>query len=177
MSNSLRITIDTRGLKRLKDKLTKTQVVKAIKSKDAKDVGDSVTKEMLKLISKGQSPIKKARGSGRFPAYKESYLKQIAEKEGIFATKKKTPVNLKLTGDFLKALTSNVVNENGQYVTEIFYEGKEDDKERDHRKGARGQRKRPTIPQGKEEFRTKIIREVEKIYKRALQRYLDKIDQ
>lgn len=80
--------------------------------------------------------------------------------EAIAAGKKPRPVNLRLHGDFLEALRSQVVGTMGSYGLEIgFFPGSRDRKgveawvkEQGHREGANGQPSRPIIPVGTEEF-------------------------
>lgn len=53
------------------------------------------------LILKGTSPVK---GYGRFQKYSESYLKAIDRNKGDFVGKKKSPVNLYLSGDMMASM-------------------------------------------------------------------------
>lgn len=80
--------------------------------------------------------------------------------EALQAGKKPRPVNLKLHGDFLKALRAEVTGTAGDYGIEIgFFPGSRDRKgveaylkEQGHREGANGQPERPIIPVGTEDF-------------------------
>lgn len=107
--------------------------------KEAQEVGEAVVSAMKSAIASGQSPIA---GYGRFPAYKNP---------DRYPGKKKphTPVNLKLTGQFLDSLTYEVLaDRTGQgFNVLFFYRGTDQNiKEVGHRRGANGQPKRPTIP-------------------------------
>ena len=54
---------------------------------------------LKEIIRKGLSPVQ---GEGRFKKYSKSYLKAIEGSQGDFKSKKKSPVNLTLSGDMLK---------------------------------------------------------------------------
>lgn len=92
--------------------------------------------------------------SGKYP------YNEIARKYG----KKARPVNLFLTGDFLRALQARVTGTAGEFGLEVgFFEGSKDRfgteaylKEQGHREGANGQPERPTIPLGTEDFAVSI---------------------
>lgn len=69
--------------------------------KTALVVGNVIEKEMKKSISKGLSPVK---GVGRFVPYAIQRGIPNGYPTGIVG-KNKRPINLKLTGEFLKSLT------------------------------------------------------------------------
>jgi hypothetical protein len=123
---------------------------KPIDDATAKKVGIEVTKEMKTLIAKGISPIE---GSGKFPRYKNPQ-KYPGDR------KAKSPVNLKLLGDFLNALTYRVKAGPFGKITEIFYGNNQSIKEEGHRKGTGGQPERPTLPSEKGEDFTRTIKEI-----------------
>lgn len=132
------------------------ELKKPIDQDTADEIGQEVVREMKDQISKGISPIK---GNGRFPRYKnpDKYPKR---------KKPNTPVNLYLGGEFQDSLTHESKQSKSGYKTEIFYEGSDqDDKESGHREGVHGQPKRPTIPQGTEDFSERIRRVFSKIYR------------
>lgn len=129
---------------------------------EASKMGTRMVMVMKDLISKGISPI---RGKGKFPRYKNPD-KYPGDR------KNHSPVNLKLSGDFLNNLLSKVVTLGpNKFAVEIGY--RDDDqaiKERGHREGANGQPKRPTIPnpKGREQFAESIADEYRKIILAAI---------
>lgn len=157
---SLVAKIDAKTLENIAKKCEALK--KPITKSDADAVGEGVVDEMKNLISKGVSPIE---GVGRFPAYKDA--KKYPGKR-----KPKTPVNLKLSGDFLDALDYQTVQARAGYGTKIFYKGKEDIKEQGHRDGANGQRVRPTIPIKGETFAQRVQRVFAEIYNKRIESIL-----
>ena len=138
------------------------------KRTDLTPMGKSIISEMKNLISKGVSPIL---GRGRFAGYKKSYKKAISRGRGDFRSKRPRPVNLKLSGKFLKALKFQL--RKGAKFPSLrigFFKKTELQKERGHRAGQNKQRKRPVVPQGKEQFAARIQRiikvELDKIAKK-----------
>ena len=136
--------------KEIKDlELTVTQ-------RDAKTIGVAARDLMLEMISSGQSPI---HGKGKFPPYKraddpDGYPNNMRSR---FPNKKKTPVNLHLSGDFLDTLEVRTSGAASNPQIKIgFYDSLSKQKEQGHREGAKGQPKRPIIPNGKERFHDKI---------------------
>lgn len=126
------------------------KVVAPIDSTTAKNVGLYVTQEMETLISKGISPIQ---GDGKFPKYKNP-------KRYPGQRKPKSPVNLKLTQDFLNGLSYRIVPSSFGSATELFFGNNQEVKEKGHREGANGQPKRPILPSVKGETFTKLIRDL-----------------
>lgn len=135
-------------LKKLKDIAEKAASLKTpIDKPTAKAVGEAVVSEIKSQISKGNSPIE---GNGKFPAYKNP-------KRYPGDRKPKTPVNLELEGDFLDSLDYSIFPNSTGYGTEIGYSSSQEIKEEGHRKGARGQPKRPSLPSRRgEDFSAKI---------------------
>lgn len=155
------IKINEKELKEVRDLIKRVRT--PIDRLTASDVGKEVVKEMRDQISKGISPI---RGARKFPSYKNP-----AKYPG--KRKNRKPVNLKLTGDFLRGLSYGVFEEAGNYETEIFYKGDEDLKEEGHREGVFGQPKRPTIPsEAGERFNKKIEDEITKIYAKRIEKLI-----
>ena len=150
------VLIDDKALKELSKQLKK-EINQAITSKVAKEVGSTVVKEMKRMIAAGLSPI---REKGRFEGYRGGYLDAI--RKGRLRGKRERPVNLKLSGDFLKSLTSSVRLNGGTVI--YFNSAKSRKKEQGHREEHNNQAKRPIIPQGSEEFAVSIMRKIEKIY-------------
>lgn len=121
-------------------------------------------KNVLGMVRKGKSPI-----TGKpFPAYKPSY-KKFKKRLG----KRIKPVNLKLFGDFLKNLGCKRKGLNSALLG--FFDKESIDKELGHRKGTNGQKKRPIIPIGKENYVPKIQKDVSNIYEAALDKALRKL--
>jgi hypothetical protein len=158
-------------------------------------IGDEVVKEMKSMISKGISPIE---GNGRFPEYKSKsdVRKQGRSKRGSqktpsrrkgkpkptgypynvqkdFPNKRPRPVNLFLSGDFLKMLKRIVTVGSQRPTLEIGFEDELSVKKEDgHRTGANGQAKRPIIPQGNEKFAQRIQRVIQTTLNNSLEKYL-----
>lgn len=152
--------------------------IKKLSQRELMTIGNSAIEEMKKAIAKGLSPIK---GAGRFPAYLWAGKKSLARKSGAkkrkelnrefqnkypysvknkFPDKKERPVNLKLSGEFLKNLKSMV---EGRDLFIGFEEGSTwADYESGHREGVHEQPKRPIIPQEDEQFSDSILRRLVK---------------
>lgn len=109
--------------------------------------------EMKNLISSGISPIRGGAVNGKFPKYldKDKY-------PGKF--KDSTPVNLKLSGDFLSNLTFRVEEKgrNGKKAIIGFFDSESQDKEAGHRAGSdkKKTKRRPIIPVGREKLAVKV---------------------
>ena len=144
--------LDTKSTKTLKKKLK--DLKQPIKKKEAVKLGEIILKLMRSLISKGLYPIK---GKGRFKAYKDlkKYPKKVRYK---YPDKGDRPVNLWLSGDFIKSLDVDTFKfTKGGWGTKIRITGdKNKKKESGHRDGVNGQPKRPIIPSGNEKFAKKI---------------------
>lgn len=159
MALKFKADIDMKALNSLKKKTR--DLKKPITRDFARRIGQVTVKEMKKLIKKGLSPLK---GAGSFPAYRGSYGKQITKKGYVIVggtkyRKKLRPVNLKLTGDFLKSLKYRVVKGKTGFDTKVgYFKLKSIDKEEGHRTGHNEQAERPTIPQRrlKEDFKRTI---------------------
>lgn len=79
------------------------------------------------------------------------------------------PVNLFLTGDFLRSLTFTVKKALGKGVIEIgYFESKQAIKEKGHREGANGQPKRPTLPKGDERWNETIRLDIMRLLRDAI---------
>ena len=156
------VRIDTRALKKLNDDLANLPK-KALDSNTANRVGRLVIAEMKREIESGVSTIK---GKGRFPAYKN-----VGKYPGN--RKPRSPVILRLTGNFLVDLKHRVIQAAQGFGFSVGYRTKsEQQKELGHREGANGQRKRPTIPQGSEEFSTEIERVIVDEYTQRINKVL-----
>mgnify|MGYP000355428565 FL=1 len=187
MANKISFVFDAEKLKRDLKKASGEEAeaaVKKITKAEKLDIGEAVIDEMQVVIAKGISPIKE---NGRFPAYKWADKKQLARKSGSkkkeadrffknkypysaqakFPGKKERPVNLKLSGDFLKNLKAKVLNTT---LWIGFFEEPWTLYEQGHREGVGGQPKRPIIPNGDEELSQTIYRRLVK----SLQQVFDR---
>lgn len=168
MAQKFTVRFPDQQLKALQRKIT--ELGRPLNRSEAKELGSTTVKEMKKLIAVGSSPI---RGKGRFKAYRGGYRRQI-RKTGRVAgkAKKLRPVNLKLTGAFLKDLKGNVVKQGTKgFTASVGYrKGKQQKKEKGHRDGKFGQAERPTIPEGSETFAVTISQKIIKIIDKAIGR-------
>lgn len=129
-------------------------------------IADAIRVKMLSLISKGISPID---GNGRFDAYKPNTKQRKRYPDtvkGKFPAKRRRPVNLNLSGKFLRALKAFPKSIN--VITVGFFSEYGETLEQGHRTGANGQAERPIIPINGEGF-TKVIRtEILKLYRESI---------
>lgn len=154
-------------------------------------IGDELADEMRSTIAKGISPIK---DKGRFPEYvgvtklrkvkkvsksltgsrktkAKSKIKKLQNRaypysvQDKFPGKKARPVNLFLSGKFLKNLIARV---SGKTLEIGFFDEPWTDYEQGHREGANGQAKRPIIPNGREQFSTSVYRRLVKAVQSVL---------
>lgn len=131
----LRVKVNKREMRELLERLESLK--EPIDKETAKEVGDAYISEMKDMISKGISPIQ---GDGRFQRYKNPAKYPANQKP-------KTPVNLYLTGEMMRALKYEIKRVKSGFAPEVGYSTNEASlKEKGHREGAKGQPKRPTIP-------------------------------
>lgn len=122
---------------------------------------------MKDRIAKGLSPIE---GRNRFPAYKDT-KKYPGKVKKLYPNKRNRPVNLYLSGDFLKQLRVISASATGRIV--IGFTSKYGRTlEQGHREGANGQRERPIIPEGSEELAKSIRLAILKLYEQAVRKFL-----
>lgn len=113
-----------------------------IDKETAEAMGEAAIREMKSLIADGKSPVE---GVGKFLPYKDPDKYPGKRKAA-------SPVNLKLSGDFLESLTQKAKPDDAGFATELFYEGSDRNgvsneiKEKGHAAGANRQPKRPTLP-------------------------------
>lgn len=155
----IKIRVDASDIKRLAEFVKKTSLSKS----QVQDIGEGTVSLMKSQISKGISTIA---GGGRFPAYKNP-----ARYPGKL--KRQRPVNLYLTGDMLAALT--VKADSPRAFTLGYFESSEAIKEHGHRDGANGQPRRPTIPEGSEEFNQTIQRQITRDFVASFEDEISKI--
>lgn len=147
-----RIKTNLKALKKLQDQLKEELITKEM----AKQTAEIVVDGMKRTVEGGNSPITRQ----RFPAYRGSYREKIAK--GRIPGKSLQPVNLTLTGRFLRSLTAfSPIRRNKQgYISIVGFDprfGDSEDKEKGHRDGANNQAKRPIIPVGSEKIHQSII--------------------
>jgi hypothetical protein len=139
---------------------SKFDILDAIKGVDSSTVKTEIAQEIITQVkdftSKGISPIK---GEARFASYKNPVRYPGKLKSTV-------PVNLRLTGDMLAALTSWITS------TSLFI-GFRDDQENKkalaHHTGTKDMAARPFIPMNEgEEFNVTITRKIRDIYSKAL---------
>lgn len=176
---AISVGINGAVVKKIQGKLENAH--KFFDKEDAKELGEAVVLEMKTMIAKGMSPI---RGVGRFPGYKHQgkdgrYPKSVMSK---YPNKKQRPVNLHLTGAMLSSLVSKVVKGQVGPAVQIGYQGtffgfrksSAQKKEQGHREGVNGQPKRPTIPEGEEQFAAKIQSLILSMYRKAYKDFVNK---
>ena len=165
-----RTSVKVSGLGKLQKFLKRLK--KPVDGKTAKKIGKETVVMMKSSVSKGLSPIK---SRGRFKAYKKSYKDRITRSK-MFGKKLK-PVNLKLSGTFLKQLTFKVRRGKFGSLPEIgFFKSYGIDLEQGHREGQNNQEKRPIIPDtsSNENFSVKITQMIRKEIKKAIDSFKKK---
>jgi len=164
MASSFKIKPLKKQMALIEKKLNSIRV--PIDRRTADSIGTVVLREMKSMILKGLSPIQ---GRGRFEKYKNP--KKYPGKR-----KRPRPVNLKLTGEFLKSLTADEKSSQTGWNTEISFGNNQlsKDKEDGHRNRAGGQPSRPIIPEGNETFAVRIKRKYIKLYKERIRKLLKK---
>lgn len=145
----------------IKKELEKQVNLKKLKRNQLQKAGDAMVDAIKDRIAKGRSPI----APSRF------FKKYIKPKRYPGKRKPKTPVNLELSGKFLKSLKAIVSMGEKPRIRVGFNSKKSILKEKGHREGANGQEKRPIIPTKNEQFGRKIQEEflnsVQKILKKT----------
>ena len=139
---------------------------RGLDAEEARQVGRGIVENMKRIIAAGSSPIRGSGIAARFAAYKDP-----AKYPG--KRKPSSPVNLKLSGDFLKDLGYIVKSGRKGYVAEVGYStDKSIAKESGHREGVNGQPSRPTIPDYTrgEDFASSVIDAYRKVILAAFRR-------
>lgn len=150
---------------------------KAVTRRNAARATRATIRELMRSTSrKAQASLRK-----RLAAIGEErgYPFSVQDK---YPDKKPRPVNLKLSGDFLKSLTYQTSKRSGGQNVEIgFYDKESIDKELGHRgetnRKKRGgeQPKRPIIPVGTETFNRVIQLDIIKLMRDAFNAYMKKV--
>lgn len=118
-------------------------------------IGKIAVQGIKEFTEVGTSPI---RGKLRFAAY-------INPTRYPGNRKPRRPVNLRLSGDFMDALTYKLSKDSSGYSVNVgYFDTKNAKKEQGHREGANGQPKRPTIPVQGEDFNVTIQTAMEARY-------------
>jgi hypothetical protein len=130
----------------------------------------SVRQRMLAFIARGISPIL---GNGRFPGYKHAASRDASKYpfnvRKDYPAKRPRPVNLFLSGDFLRDLIARKVPGKKLSIEIGFKQGSlSAKKESGHREGVNGQPRRPIIPSESEEFNVTIKQIMVKMMKDAV---------
>lgn len=146
----------------------------AISTKSVSDrAGNSVVAKILSLTAKGISPIRGPGIKRRFPAYRGSYKDRI--RRGEVRGKRLRPVNLRLSGKFMRDLDFDTPRKKQGFEVRVGYFNQDAvDKELGHRLGTNRQAKRPTIPTLRERFVKTIEQDLDKIYGKATEKFLTK---
>jgi len=161
---SVQFKVDTKQfVAKMKAKLGRSQP----DERDKRFMGAYVVNQIKKLSSKGISPIKGH--PKRFPAYKGKYKEGIEKRHKRFKGKRLRPVNLRLSGDFMKSLKYRATKKG---VLVGFFKPSEAAKEQGHRERANGQGFRPVIPQRGETFIPTIINKLVDIMRKGVERRL-----
>jgi hypothetical protein len=146
----------------------KTVNLKKIRKPQLDKIGIGLVDLMKDNIRKGISPIT----GKRFPKYKNAkkYPGLVRKR---FPNKRTRPVNLHLSGDFLRALKSTG-SPGKKPKVRIYFTGRKNIlKEIGHRRGAGGQPKRPVIPIRNEDFSRKIRQKLDRLVTSILTRAFD----
>ncbi len=167
----MRARINKSDLKRF---VTRIEGIKTAFGRDeANETAKEVVSEMKDMISKGISPVKSV---GRFPAYLRAGEKgkYPDNQRSKYPTKRQRPVNLYLSGDFLKALSYRILSGKFGFSFDVGYFDKDSvAKEEGHALGWNGQPQRPTIPDDGQ-FAERIQRIIFNGFKKAVSAFVKK---
>lgn len=147
----------------------------AIDNQTAKRVGREIVKQIKDFTRKGISPVRGGGVRARMPAYKNP-LQYPGRR------KRRRPVNLRLSGDFMRSLTFTSVNSRTGKATRVFYRGQNNNKkEQGHAVGANRQPRRPTLPgavnrSARERFAPSILQALNKIYLSRINRLVARLN-
>lgn len=154
-------------------KISENATPKILTRSDLKELANIYIKEMKASIAKGISPIQ---GYARFPKYKNPKKYPGGRKSAIkkrYPGKRARPVNLFLSGKFLRELDFRVQRRGAELKIGFFKKyGKT--LERGHRLGVNGQPKRPIIPNRNEDFTKRIKKVCTELYAKLLIKRLAK---
>jgi hypothetical protein len=168
MPLKIKSRIDLKAIDDVRRKLD--DLTKPMNQSESRALGEAVVVEMKSIISRGYSPIL---NRGKFPAYKNPKTGYPSTVRHAYPDKKNTPVNLKLSGDFLDALKSKPEKVGQLWRSTVgYFITKEALKEEGHRKGQNSQPKRPTLPKGDERFAHRIQAVILKFAQESVRRII-----
>lgn len=149
-------TVKTLG-QDLKKIIEKEKDLRYLTKSDLAEIGRIVIKETVQKANKGISPLT----GKRFPAYinPTNYPDKVKKK---FPTKRRRPVNLHLSGDFLSSLIFEARPGSKPSIRFTFSDNLSKLKEKGHREGAGGQPKRPIMPDRNETWSKDIVLQITK---------------
>lgn len=147
----------------------KADITKVSKSK-LTSVGKRFINDMKKEIKIGKSPIT----GKKFPAYKNpaNYPGKVRKK---FPNKRDKPVNLKLSGKFLRDL--DVIVEKAEDIVRLrigYFTDLSSKKESGHARGVNGQPRRPTIPARNQNFSIDLLKKLKNSFISILEQQVKK---
>jgi len=131
-------------------------------------VADVVVDEMKKSIASGISPV---RGVGRFVSYKHKDRYPLDKKtQSEFPQKAARPVNLRLSGDMLNALTAK----SGSSIRVGIFDPDQAEKALNHQEGLNGVPERRFIPEARgEDFTVSIKRKIIDAYAKLVSEIIE----
>lgn len=155
-------------------KLIQKDLKAPLTPKDLVEIGEEVISEIKRSVDIGKSPVSTG---GRFPAYKrggdpDGYPNSVKKR---YPNKRNRPVNLRLSGEFLDKALRYKTNPSKQALSIGFFDSKNAAKEQGHREGAKGQPKRPIIPQGSEKFSLQVTQRIVDLMLQAINKKLTNI--
>jgi hypothetical protein len=163
MSSKSKVTVNINTPKRILENLD---------TRLKKDIGKSVVADIKESLNRGDSPVE---GKGRLAPYKD-VKKYPSKKLREEYAKKRSPVNLKLTGDLWEAFTFKLIGAS-QILIGVFDKheaaklvGLQTGELGTHGKTA----PRPVIPQAGETFKARIIRNVMRILRQRVRSVIAK---
>lgn len=157
--------------------MTKVRVkfdIKKIKRSDHERIAERIVSEMKRLIATGRSPVKDI---GRFVQYaavrksnKTSYPFNVRDR---FPSKAKTPVNLKLSGEFLDTLGYKATSK-GSEIGHIDPDARTRELFDTHNEGKnKNVPKRKYLPNKRgEEFTVSIMRLIVRLYSDTIKKII-----
>jgi hypothetical protein len=132
-----------------------------------------VDQQILKDLSKGNSPVNKAR---RLAKYSERYTKAIKGELGKKNNKTVRPVNLTLTGSMLSNYDARPGEDTFEITLGIHGDAPELDKTKAgvHNVGNKKTPRRPFVPLAGESFTRKITLEIRKLFAYCLDQAINR---
>lgn len=175
--NRVTFSLNTKSLKKKLEKVKKS--VRRLDQSDANNIAQAVVTDMKNLIKKGISPVKEV---GRYQPYASQrdndprkYPRSVRKKH---PSKRERPVNIKLSGQQLGALTSKTeqTSQGAQIKVGYLNSRLAQKKELGHASGVNNQPKRPTIPGSNQNFQTSIVNKIIRLLRKAVLNKLEKVD-